>query len=914
MTAYIISGTQYYSALSPAPTADVDTIDQSNDSIYIVDVSTVPILVHYCDSRFQTARFENASTTTPIFPRYSSVTSSFINGGGNFEFEGDFIDLFTADGVTAGLTHTLPTDAAGDKYVSASHLIIDGEIWARSPNLTDMYGDGDPRGMHYTYDSGTGVITFGDGTNGAIPDGLVQIYNIELQGNNVQINHANTITTVNKALWCDVDLRIGGVFNCTDFAIYNNSQEFRASTTDDSYLVNFGYSGDASNNTRIRVPRGVHDNVRLTTANAVTTEVFKDEGVATIGEIRCDILAEKLGTFPRVRFDNNASTIQVLRSYSGGSGIYASYNGFNGGTIEELRWSTGYLRTDTMPYSIVKSAGSGQNQYINSVIRDGTEAWSSEMEWPIYGQVGELHVSNMELPADASVDELIHIEAAASGSATNITLLGTSNSGTRDLNVFQDGTYTFNNVKVPNDVSFGNQPSSDCAYNFVSIIGQTFAPNGGLRSATIYKNATYDEGEIVFQPYYKSSDPATTLLSGVGSSVVNITNSFYMVDTITEVQVTSDWIAAVEAINSLTIVGFNTGNFDIEFRLAVEGDAFSGSFSALTLGNFQTAFAALVLPTTSTRWRCQYNVIRTAGVMSSSYLRGIYVGCDLDPTYVWTDSPEMTVTLTGLTAGWTIYLADAAGNKKFYSTATWDTEIIEVSGLDDGETYSYAVDTQGKTADIGTFTVVSGGSLIIPVVLGPLTRLAGQDMYTGTTDANISIDFDFVTPQASIVIADNSVASLQTCFDMFEDALITEDGMKWHAQQGSIVVFDSIAASGSVLGLGDDCRLKNSVANATALGASVDGYVTSTQGTVLDTDNGKVIYSSAGVADSILNRNLAGGSDGGRTVRDALRGSRNKVAIVNNSMTVYQEDDATVAWTADLDIATRGAINTVDPT
>ena len=204
--------------------------------------------------------------------------------------------------------------------------------------------------------------------------------------------------------------------------------------------------------------------------------------------------------------------------------------------------------------------------------------------------------------------------------------------------------------------------------------------------------------------------------------------------------------------------------------------------------------------------------------------------------------------------------------------------------------------------------------MIIPVVLGPLTRLGGAAMYTGTTDANISIEFDFITPQASIVIVDNNEVSLQTCFDMFEDALITADGMKWHTQQGSIVVFDSIAASGSVLGLGDDCRLKNSVANASALGASVDGYVTSTQQTVLDADNGKVTYSPAGVADSILNRNLAGGSDGGRTVRDALRGSRNKVAIINNTMTIYEEDDATVAWTADLDIATRGAINTVDPT
>jgi hypothetical protein len=43
-------------------------------------------------------------------------------------------------------------------------------------------------------------------------------------------------------------------------------------------------------------------------------------------------------------------------------------------------------------------------------------------------------------------------------------------------------------------------------------------------------------------------------------------------------------------------------------------------------------------------------------------------------------------------------------------------------------------------------------------------------------------------------------------------------------------VFDFVAASGSVFGLGDYWRFKNSVANATALGASVDGYVTSTQG------------------------------------------------------------------------------------
>ena len=50
-------------------------------------------------------------------------------------------------------------------------------------------------------------------------------------------------------------------------------------------------------------------------------------------------------------------------------------------------------------------------------------------------------------------------------------------------------------------------------------------------------------------------------------------------------------------------------------------------------------------------------------------------------------------------------------------------------------------------------------------------------------------------------------------------------------------------------------------------------------------------------ADVLLGRNLAGGSSGGRTVRDALRFLRNKWAVVTGTLTVYQEDDTTPAWT-----------------
>ncbi|MEI9971045.1 MAG: hypothetical protein WDO73_02775 [Ignavibacteriota bacterium] len=54
------------------------------------------------------------------------------------------------------------------------------------------------------------------------------------------------------------------------------------------------------------------------------------------------------------------------------------------------------------------------------------------------------------------------------------------------------------------------------------------------------------------------------------------------------------------------------------------------------------------------------------------------------------------------------------------------------------------------------------------------------------------------------------------------------------------------------------------------------------------------------VADAFLDRSLAGGANGGRTVRDSLRVSRNKVVIAGTTITVYAEDDVTVAWTGTL--------------
>ncbi len=74
----------------------------------------------------------------------------------------------------------------------------------------------------------------------------------------------------------------------------------------------------------------------------------------------------------------------------------------------------------------------------------------------------------------------------------------------------------------------------------------------------------------------------------------------------------------------------------------------------------------------------------------------------------------------------------------------------------------------------------------------------------------------------------------------------------------------------------------------------------------------------AELADALLDRNMGTGTDSGssavRTARDALRSLRNRVDLSGNTLTVFDEDDTTVAWTASLTTTGDSAFPTaLDP-
>jgi len=101
---------------------------------------------------------------------------------------------------------------------------------------------------------------------------------------------------------------------------------------------------------------------------------------------------------------------------------------------------------------------------------------------------------------------------------------------------------------------------------------------------------------------------------------------------------------------------------------------------------------------------------------------------------------------------------------------------------------------------------------------------------------------------------------------------------------------------------------------------TVDGLTVVAVVGMFSIENRPVALTSAernSVADALLNRNLATGTDSGsatvRTVRQALRFLRNKWSITGGTMTVTTENDATASWTAAVTTTSGDPVTAIDP-
>jgi hypothetical protein len=161
---------------------------------------------------------------------------------------------------------------------------------------------------------------------------------------------------------------------------------------------------------------------------------------------------------------------------------------------------------------------------------------------------------------------------------------------------------------------------------------------------------------------------------------------------------------------------------------------------------------------------------------------------------------------------------------------------------------------------------------------------AGAGLTDLATAANLATVAGYLDTEIAAILADTN--ELQT---------------DW-ANGGRLdLILDARASQTSVDDLPTNAEL------TTALGTADDAVLTAIDALPTAVEN----------ADALLDRDMSTGADNGsstvRTVRQALRFSRNKFAISGGTLTVYKEDDSTASWTSAITTTAGDPVSASDP-
>jgi len=160
------------------------------------------------------------------------------------------------------------------------------------------------------------------------------------------------------------------------------------------------------------------------------------------------------------------------------------------------------------------------------------------------------------------------------------------------------------------------------------------------------------------------------------------------------------------------------------------------------------------------------------------------------------------------------------------------TTPVGASGI-----WKVVIDRAGYASQVFTFTA-GAGDVSYSGALGQLFQPSGSAMYTGSSNPLLSVVPETDASRLNIRIGDGTVTA-QEIFDESEDALSTATGMHYLANGGQRVEI-ALLPTGTFLFMRDNVRLiRDTTGDANA---TVEAFVTSTQGTILDNTNGGVQF------------------------------------------------------------------------
>lgn len=887
MATFTVSTSQNYTAINGGSFADYDRITIDQGATLTVNTDTNIIERVLCITLGQLL-VENASTTTPIFVKTgengaTALAQLRFEGGGSMKVRGNWISLGTSNG-NASQTFSLPMNSALEMIPDLPTVFVfkDGatkpEIYNRVGSFTDCFGD-EKLGSVFTHDPILNTITFGDGTNGCIlPDSaVVRIPNIMFFDETSGTGYTDFDLATSGALDLDkcsfgenyaLNFSSASSVRVTNSAFDFAREDMNCGSQQGVYFENVGIQMQvlshymnlsASNNFIMR-------NVFIyNLENTAQYHGFYPTNASGGEFTECRVVAPLVPsstsravfyiTSPNLTFkDCYVATQGVGWNFGAGSGNTTITDcGFNGAGKRNATAYSPYMiqsanssnntivRTNSYPllpadgaiapntYAISMSTGTSKITVHDCDIYVGEAGNPARTNNPIFSNGVGHRVNKIRIHGDFSGDTINHSTASANLIAKNITFMNTESNandmewtdgGFHDLVASPDNIDTVPSASGKDVGTFHHYLSDD------KTSGRLYKPMGA----------------------HSAGSSKYTEISVTGNVLFNNAGAMYMDSAGDIVEFESNVHGGITAFTGSALRGSGTGNFTIEFALR-NPDGVYGALQTLNTTNLQSALSALTGYDSNVGLQIKYRVTRTVSNVTD-YLNHIAIHTTIDANY---ESPfEVYPTeaiFKGLTSGDVIYIEDASNVEKAFTVSDGSDYVITLPNANDGETWTYVVKRAGFEHQKGSITIASGSDAVINVVLAQKVQPVGGAMYTGSANGNINVVFDLATPQLSIDIGDASV-SAQNVLDAVENALITNNGMKWLAQQGGDINFANLGGAGSFLFAENNVRVRR--ANSADDDAEVSAYVFSTDGTSTDESNGTVKLFSGTIVNDFL--------------------------------------------------------------
>lgn len=123
--------------------------------------------------------------------------------------------------------------------------------------------------------------------------------------------------------------------------------------------------------------------------------------------------------------------------------------------------------------------------------------------------------------------------------------------------------------------------------------------------------------------------------------------------------------------------------------------------------------------------------------------------------------------------------------------------------------------------------------------------------------------------------------------------------------------YDALVSGTACLPVAVAASLAASSITACAFASGAIDTVAIAASAISQTDIAQSAYTT--IADYLLDRNVAGSSTGGRTVKEALFALRNRVGLSGTTVTVYGVNDTSACWTATVTTGAASGITNFDP-